>query len=287
MTENTQAQPVNLTSLKPYYVYELIDPRDNNVFYVGKGKGNRLEAHQAGEGSSKETMIHSIEQAGQEVNRIIIGRYDTESEAFAVEITLIKWVHGYDNLTNIDPGRYHALVRAQSEKLLGDYSHIVGIDRERVLNISTGEYTEDQVRQIVENNIFGKLETISIYLASELNKSISVSEPNILRAQDPHIKISGFSDHISIILKLRLTGNDCTLAFLPMGQTKVQDDNFTISMKHYFGNDVPLKQGNVFGSSYLLIKNEDGRPDKTAYSDLDRIKIKLERAIAQVDFPRS
>jgi len=72
-----------------------------------------------------------------------------------------------------------------------------------------------------------------------------------------------------------------------VGQTKVQDDNFTISMKHYFGDDVPLKQGNVFGSSYLLIKNEDGRPDKTAYSDLDRIKIKLERAIAQVDFPIS
>lgn len=72
-----------------------------------------------------------------------------------------------------------------------------------------------------------------------------------------------------------------------MGHTKVQDDNFTISMKHYFGDNVPLKQGNVFGASYLLIKNEYGRSDKTAYSDLDHMKIKLERAIAQVDFPIS
>ena len=29
-----------------FYVYNLIDPRDKSVFYVGKGKGNRMYKHE-------------------------------------------------------------------------------------------------------------------------------------------------------------------------------------------------------------------------------------------------
>lgn len=29
-----------------FYVYNLIDPRDNSIFYVGKGKGNRMYKHE-------------------------------------------------------------------------------------------------------------------------------------------------------------------------------------------------------------------------------------------------
>jgi hypothetical protein len=29
-----------------YYVYELVDPRTSRVFYVGKGRGKRMHAHE-------------------------------------------------------------------------------------------------------------------------------------------------------------------------------------------------------------------------------------------------
>ena len=30
-----------------FYVYELIDPRDGKVFYIGKGQGRRIYGHEA------------------------------------------------------------------------------------------------------------------------------------------------------------------------------------------------------------------------------------------------
>ncbi len=36
-----------------HYVYRLIDPRNGETFYVGKGKGNRVFHHIAGELDTK------------------------------------------------------------------------------------------------------------------------------------------------------------------------------------------------------------------------------------------
>ncbi|CDF99459.1 Putative uncharacterized protein [Avibacterium paragallinarum JF4211] len=36
-----------------YYIYCLVDPRNQNIFYVGKGKGNRVFQHSKGHYQAK------------------------------------------------------------------------------------------------------------------------------------------------------------------------------------------------------------------------------------------
>ena len=47
-----------------YYVYELIDPRDDRVFYVGKGKKGRIDQHEA-EARKRRSLAWVIEVASR------------------------------------------------------------------------------------------------------------------------------------------------------------------------------------------------------------------------------
>lgn len=97
-----------------YYVYALIDPRSKKVFYIGKGKGNRIYAHvEASElVDTKEVLkiatIRAIKAAGKEVQHVVIRHGLTESEAFAVEASVIDYTKNVQkiNLTNLVDGHY-------------------------------------------------------------------------------------------------------------------------------------------------------------------------------------
>ena len=92
-----------------FYVYTLIDPRDDVVFYVGKGKGSRMYQHAAEAKAGrvvnpdKHARIMSILDAGHEVRCAKVASYRDEDEAFSHEIRLIAEI-GLDRLTNIMPG---------------------------------------------------------------------------------------------------------------------------------------------------------------------------------------
>ena len=74
-----------------WYVYALRDPRNNQVFYVGKGKGNRWFEHikearaKINEPKLKLQKIREIENEGLEVDAFII-RSGIKSEEFAFDV---------------------------------------------------------------------------------------------------------------------------------------------------------------------------------------------------------
>lgn len=88
-----------------YYVYLLIDPRDGKIFYVGKGKGNRVFNHafcaiEFEDGSEKLEIIRAIQSEGKYVQYYIVRHGLTEKEAFLVESVFIDFL-SYEKFKSI------------------------------------------------------------------------------------------------------------------------------------------------------------------------------------------
>lgn len=98
-----------------YYVYRLIDPRNGESFYVGKGKGNRIFQHAAGEfkassndidlPDNKSKRINEIRLAGFEVAHVIHRHGLNEETAFEVEGALMD---AYATTSTNTQGGYHS-----------------------------------------------------------------------------------------------------------------------------------------------------------------------------------
>ena len=96
------------------YIYCLVDPRNQNIFYVGKGKGNRVFQHVKGalkEKSYKNDIIKEIYEAGFEPSYYFL-RHNIQDEKQALEfealaIDLLSIVKpGQQPLTNIQGGTH-------------------------------------------------------------------------------------------------------------------------------------------------------------------------------------
>ncbi len=90
------------------YVYLLTDPRNGQIFYVGKGNGNRIfdhanEAIRNPKKTDKLERIRRIRKSGQEVHYDILRHGLTETEALEVEAAIIDYI-GQANLTNENIG---------------------------------------------------------------------------------------------------------------------------------------------------------------------------------------
>lgn len=91
--------------LGPFYVYVLVDPRSDEIFYVGKGTGQRLLAHgleadlePEGRGNiAKRRWIRQIRRSGTEPRIDVVRHGLDESDAFMVEAALIDCLPGLTN----------------------------------------------------------------------------------------------------------------------------------------------------------------------------------------------
>lgn len=90
-----------------YYVYTLTDPRDDTIFYVGQGKGDRAYTHQEFKDGCnnrhKDRVIRKILACNKQVKVDFLETDLTKDQAILLETQTIEQI-GLDNLTNICVG---------------------------------------------------------------------------------------------------------------------------------------------------------------------------------------
>jgi len=118
--------PPEVTRQLAAYVYRLIDPRNGETFYVGKGHGNRVFAHVRDElGREGDALgdkldrIREIRLAGFEVAHVIHRHGLDDRTAFEVEAALID---AYPGNLGLQDGHEHDRGAMHAREILARYA---------------------------------------------------------------------------------------------------------------------------------------------------------------------
>lgn len=152
----TECFSENVSNYLKSYVYRLIDPRNGETFYVGKGKGNRVFVHAAGDFAELESddhdlkrrRINAIKNAGFTVAHIIHRHGLDDATAREVESALID---AYPGLVNIQGGYESARRGAMhSQQIIQLYEAPDAIFRHRVILINVNRSPDEEGRTLYD-----------------------------------------------------------------------------------------------------------------------------------------
>ena len=171
----------NLTVSKlGFYVYALVNPITEKIFYIGKGIENRVFSHKlevlenkSDLGSLKKIEINEILQNNLDVKHIIIRHGLSEKEAFLLEATLIDYHNFINNkLTNEVSGHNSGfygiksadeLIRQYNAPKLEQLKHnavIININRQyaKVKHSNNAIYEATKESWVMDKNKISQLE---------------------------------------------------------------------------------------------------------------------------------
>jgi hypothetical protein len=140
-TKDPESLPPDVAQKLKTYVYRLIDPRNGETFYVGKGKGNRVFAHiraeadlEGDEIDNKAKRIRQIRLAGFDVGHVIQRHGMDDATASEVEAALIDAYQGLTNIATGAGGSDFGVMHAQ--EIIRRYSAEPAVFRHKALLIS-------------------------------------------------------------------------------------------------------------------------------------------------------
>lgn len=137
----TDSFPSDVAGRLRTYVYRLIDPRNGETFYVGKGQGDRVFSHirdeqnlEGDELDNKVKRIREILLSGFEVAHVIHRHGMDEPTAFEVEAALIDAYPGLTNSVGGVGGNEYGAMHAK--EIIRRYAAEPAVFRHKALLIS-------------------------------------------------------------------------------------------------------------------------------------------------------
>jgi uncharacterized protein len=113
-----------------FYVYMLIDPKNQLPFYIGKGLGNRVFNHKSmaltdtDDSNAKYDKIREIIEKGEQVKHVIIRHGLTETESFHIEAAIIDAFEYCNILLSNIAGGYNSIEKGlmTSDEIIRHYN---------------------------------------------------------------------------------------------------------------------------------------------------------------------